>query len=190
MFIEKYAKNIDSYILYVPLTRGIKAYVANYFRIALNINSVELIGNFVEEKNKNSIYTSYLLVQLLHESFHFIYRLDKKNLTCCMALSPERKKIKQTYREIGVDLILHLFGTEYITFFPLTCCELINNQKSWNNEGTNFKVFQKTYLVGDRLETENNKKEIGIGLKCNISLYEGTNNDSKICTNASIRYCF
>ena len=186
-FIEKYAENIDKYILYVPLTRGIKAHVANYFRIALNINSVELVGNIEQEKDRNSIYTSYLLVQLLYESFHFIYILEKKNSSCHNTLSPERTKIKQSYREIGVDLILHLFGTEYITYFPLSCCELLNSQDSWKHEGTKFHVFNKTYLIGDRLETEKNEKETRIGLKCNITLYEEYNNDfndSKICTSA------
>ena len=45
-FMDNYANNINEYILYVPLTRGIKAYVSNYFRIALNINSIEILGEF------------------------------------------------------------------------------------------------------------------------------------------------
>ena len=32
LFMEKYAKEIDKYILYVSLTRGFKAYVFNYHR--------------------------------------------------------------------------------------------------------------------------------------------------------------
>lgn len=40
LFLNKYANNIKSYILYVPLKRGIKSYSSHYFRIALNINGV------------------------------------------------------------------------------------------------------------------------------------------------------
>ena len=104
-FMEKYAKEIDKYILYVPLTRGIKAYVFNYFRIALNINSIELIGEFNNFDEKISVYKSYLLIQFLHESFHFLYKLDKKNKACLQALSPIKIKIRNAYREIGADLI-------------------------------------------------------------------------------------
>ena len=190
LFLEKYAKEINKYILYVPLTRGIKAYVANYFRIALNLNSVELIGDFDNENDVTEVYQSYLLVQLLHESFHFIYRLDKKNTTCLNALSPERSKIRQSYREIGVDLILHLFGTEYITYFSLSNCKLLNNLDSWKNKGTNFKVFNQVYLLGVELKGKDEIKDSGIGLKCNISFYEGNSDDYKLCTNAAIRYCF
>ena len=189
-FINTYAKEINKYILYVPLTRGIQAYVSNYFRIALNLNSIELIGNFDDEKQKIEVYQSYLLVQLLHESFHFIYRLDKKNKSCLKALSPEKLKIHQTYREIGVDLIFHIFGTEYITYFSLDNCKLINNLDSWKNKGTNFKVFNMVYLQGEELKGKDEIKFVGLGLKCNISFYEGKRNDSKICTDASIRYCF
>lgn len=190
LFLEKYSEEIDKYIIYVPLTRGIKAYVANYFRIALNLNSVELIGSSDNENEIIEVYKSYLLVQLLHESFHFIYRLDKKNTSCREALSPEKKKLSQTYKEIGVDLILYLFGTEYITYFSLSNCKLLNNLDSWKNEGTNFKVFNQVYLLGNELKGKDEIKDSGIGLKCNISFYEGNSDDSKLCTDAAIRYCF
>ena len=189
-FMEKYAKEIDKYILYVPLTRGIKAYVFNYFRIALNINSIELIGEFNNFDEKISVYKSYLLIQFLHESFHFLYRLDKKNKTCLQALSPIKIKIRNAYREIGADLIYHIFGTEYIKYFPLCHCQLLNSKESWEKEDTNFKVFPKTYLDGGFLVSEDKENHIGAGLKCNISLYEGKNSECQIYTNGSIRYCF
>ena len=69
-FMKDYAEQINKYILYVPLTKGIKAYVSNYMRIELNINSIELIGDF-KDYDKNNIYISYLLINLLNESFHF-----------------------------------------------------------------------------------------------------------------------
>ena len=188
-FINKYAKEINKYILYAPLTRGIKAYLTNYFRIALNLNSIELIGDFNDESQKKELYQSYLLVQLLYGSLHFIYRLDKRNISCLKALSPEKLKIYQTYREIGVDLILYIFGTEYINYFSLDNCKLINNLDSWKNTGTNFKVFNKIYLQGEELQGIDEIYD-GLGLKCNISLDEGNSNDSKICTDAAIRYCF
>ena len=190
LFLEKYAKEINKYILYVPLTRGIKAYITNYFRIALNLNSVELIGNFDNENEVIDVYQTYLLVQLIQESFHFIYRLDKKNISFLNALSPETSKIRQSYRDIGVDLILHLFGTEYITYFSLSNCKLLNNLDSWKNEETNFKVFNQVYLLGVELKGKDEIQDSGMGLKCDISFYEGIYIDSKLCTNAAIRYCF
>ena len=86
-----------------------------YFRIALNINSIELIGKFNNIDDKISVYKSYLLIHFLHESFHFLFRLNKKNKTYLQALSSIKIKIRNAYRDIGVDLIYHLFGTEYIT---------------------------------------------------------------------------
>ena len=193
LFIKKYANNIKNYILYVPLTREIKAYVSNYFRIALNINSVELIGNF-DENEKLDVYESYLLVQLIHESFHFLYRLDKKDYLCQNALSPIRKKIKQEYGEIGVDIIFFLFGTEYITFFPLENCKLLNSLESWEKDNTDFKVFKQVYLFEHELITDGEKEDLNdnrTGLKCNISLYEDNDDDdSKICADSAIRYCY
>ena len=101
-----------------------------------------------------------------------------------------KKKLSQTYKEIGVDLILYLFGTEYITYFSLSNCKLLNNLDSWKNEGTNFKVFNQVYLLGNELKGKDEIKDSGIGLKCNISFYEGNSDDSKLCTDAAIRYCF
>ena len=66
-FMTNYSENINKYILYAPLTRGIKAYVSNYLRIVLNINSVEILGEF-DENSKNEFLISYLLIQMLHES--------------------------------------------------------------------------------------------------------------------------
>ena len=189
IFMEKYAKKINEYILYVPLTRGIKAYVSTYFRIALNINSVEIIGIF-SEQDKEEILKSYILIQMLHESFHFLFRLKKEGKTALEALSPQRKKIHENYKEIGVDVILHLFGTEYITFISPENSKLLNNLESWEKNNTNFKVFNKVYLLEGKLAKEGSEIT-GSGLKCNISMNENNNlEDWKVCTNAAIRYCF
>jgi hypothetical protein len=118
MFIKVFAPEIWKYVLFMPLTRGIKAYVANYFRIVININSVDLI-DIPDDKTKEEILKSYLLILLIHESFHFLFRLDKKGETVTKALSPISKKLKEYYKEIGVDIILYLFGTEYITFISI-----------------------------------------------------------------------
>ncbi len=189
IFINNYANKINEYILYVPLTRGIKAYVSTYFRIALNINSVEIIGIF-NEKEREEILKSYILIQMLHESFHFLFRLKKEGKTALEALSPQRKKMYENYKEIGVDVILHLFGTEYITFISPENSKLINNLKSWEQNNTNFKVFNKVYLIEGKLAKEGSEIT-GSGLKCNISMDENNNlEDYKVCTNAAIRYCF
>ena len=140
------------------------------------------------------VYESYLLVQLIHESFHFLYRLDKKDYLCQNALSPIRKKIKQEYGEIGVDIIFFLFGTEYITFFPLENCKLLNSLESWEKDNTDFKVFKQVYLFEHELITDGEKEDLNdniTGLKCNISLYEDNDDDdSKICADSAIRYCY
>ena len=194
LFMEKYAKNINKYILYVPLTRGIKAYVSNYLRIALNINSIEIFGEF-DKNSKMDFISSYLLIQLLHESFHFLFRLGKEGEIASNeeVLSPLSKKIKEVYKEIGVDLILSVFGTEYILFISKKNCDLLCDPNSWNNNDTNFKVFNKVYLSFCELVDEKDKeKNFDSGLKCNISVdneFIG-NDDYKICTDSVIRYCF
>ena len=192
LFMDKYAKEIEKYILYVTLPRGIKANTSNYFRIALNINSIELIGEF-NEAQKIEIYKSYLLIQLIRESFHFLFRLNKIDYLCHKVLSPVRKKIIQEYSDIGVDIILYLFGTEYITFISLENCKLLNSLESWENEKTDFKVFKRAYLMGEELIIDGENENLSvdkIGLNCNISLYESNNIDSKICADSAIRYCF
>ena len=192
LFMDNYASKIDKLILYVPLTKGIKAYVSNYFRIALNIHSVNLIGDF-KGYSKTEMYISYLLVNLLHESFHFIYRLDNKKGTLAKnSMSPETHKIMDTYREIGVDLILHIFGTEYINFISIENSKLLNEQKSWKNKGTNFRVFDELYLLNDEIKNKKEEKELGTGLKCNISMNEHNNkvNEGQYCNSYSIRWCY
>ena len=188
IFMNNYAKEINKYILYVPLTKGINAYIYNFFRIALNLNGVELIGEFVDKNQKIEVYQSYLLVQLLYESFHFIYRLDKINISCLNPLSPEKLKEIQTYKDIGVDIIFYLFGTEYITYFSLENCKIINRLESWTKEGTNFKVFDKIYLFGSELKGKDNIKYNGLGLKCDI--LEDDSSESYICSDSAIKYCF
>ena len=192
-FINNYANKINEYIIYAPLTRGIKAYVSNYFRIVLNINSIEIIGNFDCDYSKTDLIVSYILIQFLHESFHFLFRLNKIGYITINALSPKRDKIKETYNEIGVDLIIYLFGTEYITFISKKNSILINDPKSWENPKTNFKVFNKVYLSNFKLVDEKDKEiSYDSGLKCNISQrYEFNNEDDlKICTDETIKYCF
>ena len=187
IFMKDYADELYKYILYVPLTRGIKAYVSNYFRIALNTNSVELI-DISDDKSKEEILKSYLLIILIHESFHFIYRISKEGESAAQTLSPQTKKIKECYNEIGVDIILYLFGTEYITFISKENSQLLNNLESWKKDNTNFKVFKKVYLFcGDLIHED--KKYIGSGLKCNISVNENVKIKWKICTDAAVRFC-
>ena len=191
-FMDNFARKIDEFILYVPLTRGTKAYVSNYFRIALNINSIEICGEF-DKDSKKEFLTSYLLIQLLHESLHFIYRLDKEGKNSKEGISPKREKIKEAYEDIGVDLILYVFGTEYIIFISKKNSRLICDIESWKNPKTNFKVFNKIYLSGKKLENEKDKEiDTSSGLKCDISLeYEYYDSeDIKICTDEVIKYCF
>ena len=189
IFMEKYANKIKYYILYVPLTQGIKSYLSTYFRIALNINSVEIIG-ILNEQAKEEMFKSYILIQLLQKSIHFLFLIKKQGKTILEARQPQNQKIRENYREIGVDLTLHLFGTEYITFISLEDSKLLIDLKSWEKNDTNFKVFDKVYLLEGNLIKEG--KEINeTGIKCNIFIDENNNlKDWKICTNAAIRYCF
>ena len=191
-FIKNYAVIINDYIIYAPLSRGIKAYVSNYFRIVLNINSIEIIGKF-DNNSKTDILISYLLIQFLHESFHFLFRLNKIGNISKYTFSPKRDKIKETYNEIGVDLILYLFGTEYIIYISKKNSTLINDPKSWENAETNFKVFNKVYLSNLELVDDKDKEvSYDAGLKCNISeCNEFFDEDNlKICTDEIIKYCF
>ena len=187
-FMDNYADIIDKYILYVPLTKGIKAYVSNYFRIALNINSIELIGTF-QDQSRNEILKSYLLINLLHESFHFLFRLNKKGYVALEALSPKVQKISESYQEIGVDLILYIFGTEYIVFITPEQSNLISDIESWTKTTTNFKVFEMVYYSEGELVKNETSKKIK-GLKCNISINEENKKNWNICKNGAIKYCF
>ena len=106
---------------------------------------------------------------------------------------PKSKKIKEYYEDIGVDLILYIFGTEYIPFISKKNSELICNSKSWEDNKTNFKVFNKVYLSNLELIDEKDKeKSQNSGLDCNIFLEneEVDIQDLKICTDSVIRYCF
>ena len=187
-FMDNYADIIDKYILYVPLTKRIKAYVSNYFRIALNINSIELIGTF-QDQSRNEILKSYLLINLLHASFHFLFRLNKKGYVALEALSPKVQKISESYQEIGVDLILYIFGTEYIVFITPEQSNLISDIESWTKTTTNFKVFEKVYYSEGELVKNETSKKIK-GLKCNISINEENKKNWNICKNGAIKYCF
>ena len=188
IFIKEYINDIHKYIIYIPLTKGVKALISNYFRIGLNINSVDII-DISEEKTVKEILKSYLLIMLIHESFHFIFRLDKNGDTVQNVQSPESMKLKQPYSEIGEDIILHLFGTEYITFISIENSKLLNNIESWKKNNTNFKVFKKVYLLFGLLEHEE-KKYTGSGLKCNISLNENKSIIPNFCNDAAVRHCF
>lgn len=194
LFMNNYIKNIGKYILFVPLTKRIKAYVSNYLRIDININSVEIIGEF-DQESKNDFFTAYLLIQLLNGSFHFIFKLKKINVLTSEenANSPLSKKISESYQEIGVDLILYIFGTEYILFINKKNCDLLCNIDSWKDNKTNFKVFNNVYLFNKQLVDDMDKeKSFDSGLKCNISLENELVDpkDFKICTDTVIRYCF
>ena len=194
IFMNSFVNKISEYILFVPLTRGIKAYVSNYMRICLNINSVSISG-YTDDELQNEYFTSYLLINLLHESFHFIYRLNEFGKTADLTKSPSNKKIREEYSKIGMDLILYLFGTEYIIFISKDNCALINDTKSWENEKTNFKVFPLIYLFDRELVGKKEADKIlGSGLKCNIlDFYETDKYDEKefrLCTGGSIKYCY
>jgi len=178
--MKDYAEQINKYILYVPLTKGIKAYVSNYMRIELNINSIELIGDF-KDYDKNDIYISYLLINLVNESFHFLNRIKRKGKYIKECKSTQNQNID---KEIGVDLILHIFGTEYINFISIENSKLVNKIENWKKNDTNFKVFDKIYL-SDRKTTQ-----MEYGLKCNISMNENDNKEMRVCTNSVIRYCY
>jgi len=191
-FMANYSEKINEYILYAPLTRSIKAYVSNFLRIVLNINSVVILGEF-DENSKNEFLISYLLIQMLQESFHFLYRLNKDGLVSSQGIFRKREKIKENYEEIGVDLILYIFGTEYIPYISKKNSILICEPKSWENDNTNFKVFNKVYLSQFKIISEKDKESnTDYGLKCDISSgYEFYQiQDFKICIDDTIRYCF
>ena len=48
----------------------------------------------------------------------------------------------------------------------------------------------KVYLDGSELKGKDDIKYSGLGLKCNISLFEDDDSDFYICNDASIKYCF
>ena len=192
IFMKNYSEKINEYILYVPLTRGIKAYVSNYLRIALNINSVEIIGEF-DENLKNEYFSSFLLIEMVKESFHFLVKHNKEGKNSSDEMFPKRKQKKVIYENIDTELIYYIFGTEYIPFISKNNCILICNPKSWENPSTNFKVFNNVSLFKYKLNiNEDTESDTDFGLKCHISSeYESCSlRDVKICTDDVIKYCF
>ena len=190
-FMKEYVGNIEKYVLYVPLTMGIKAYVTNYFRIAVNINSVDISGT-LNNKEREEIFKSYLLINFIKESFHFILRLNKKGNDETQALSPKNKKIEEYYEDIDVDIILYIFGTEYITFISPNNSKLINDLESWRDKTTNFKVFDRVYLSHGKLVTEKNNNNTKAGLDFNILMDDSNLINYEINYNYSdtIKLCF
>ena len=189
IFMKDYADELSKYILFVPLTRGIKAYVSNYFRIALNTNSIDII-DISNDKTKEDFIKSYLLIIFIQQSFYFIYRITKEGESASQALSPQTKKLREYYNDIGVDIILFLFGTEYITFISEENSKLLNNIESWKKDNTDFKVFEQVYLFCGELIHANKKKNKGPGLECNISMNENEKIQWKMCTDSAVRFCF
>ena len=189
IFMKDYADELSKYILFVPLTRGIKAYVSNYFRIALNTNSIDII-DISNDKTKEDFIKSYLLIIFIQQSFYFIYRITKEGESASQALSPQTKKLREYYNDIGVDIILFLFGTEYITFISEENSKLLNNIESWKKDNTDFKVFEQVYLFCGELIHTNKKKNKGPGLECNISMNENEKIQWKMCTDSAVRFCF
>ena len=187
--MKDYADELSKYILFVPLTRGIKAYVSNYFRIALNTNSIDII-DISNDKTKEDFIKSYLLIIFIQQSFYFIYRITKEGESASQALSPQTKKLREYYNDIGVDIILFLFGTEYITFISEENSKLLNNIESWKKDNTDFKVFEQVYLFCGELIHANKKKNKGPGLECNISMNENEKIQWKMCTDSAVRFCF
>ena len=190
-FMKEYVGNIEKYVLYVPLTIGIKAYVTNYFRIAANINSVDIIGT-LNNKEKEEIFKSYLLINFIKESFHFILRLNKKGSDENQTLSPKNKKIEEYYEDIGVEIILYIFDTEYIIFISPNNSKLINDLESWRDKTTNFKVFDRVYLSHGKLVTEKNNNNTKTGLDFNILMDDSNLINYEINYNYSdtIKLCF
>ena len=189
IFMKDYADELSKYMLFVPLTRGIKAYVSNYFRIALNTNSIDII-DISNDKTKEDFIKSYLLIIFIQQSFYFIYRITKEGESASQALSPQTKKLREYYNDIGVDIILFLFGTEYITFISEENSKLLNNIESWKKDNTDFKVFEQVYLFCGELIHANKKKNKGPGLECNISMNENEKIQWKMCTDSAVRFCF
>ena len=194
-YMNNYANDINKYILYIPLTRGIKAHVSNYFRIALNINSITFFGNLNEEY-KNKLITSYLLIQLLYITIHFIFKLGKIGFLANKVISPEIKKVEVCYSDMGVDLILYIFGTEYMTFISKENSNIISNPQSWENSYTNFKVFEKIYLNNDNTLSggENQEKNFDCGIKFNVidKIEIDVNEEKKfiLSTDGAIKCCY
>ena len=118
-----------------------------------------------------------------------MFRLNKKGYVALEALSPKVQKISESYQEIGVDLILYIFGTEYIVFITPEQSNLISDIESWTKTTTNFKVFEKVYYSEGELVKNETSKKIK-GLKCNISINEENKKNWNICKNGAIKYCF
>ena len=121
------------------------------------------------------MYKSYLLLNLLSETFHFIYKL-------------------QSYKEIGEDIILYLFGTENIKFISIENTKLINNENSWKKEDTNFRIFEQLNLQDRGIKNIKGEINYGTCLKCNISMNEEDDDENvdnfKLCESSSIRWCY
>ena len=156
-----------NYVKLMTLSYYKKAYTDNYLRIFINDNFIKIQGN-LNENEIEDIAFSYLIITLLHESFHFINRFNKTGKPTKSDFSPISKETNE--KEIGIDLIYFIFNVKTIKELDVQNANFIKNLNNWENENFSFHSLN--------LKDNNDDTELKKGLKF-INLKNNNKNKKK-----------
>ena len=116
-----------------------KAYIDDFLRIFINDNFIRIQGNLnieITENEIEEISISYLIITLLHESFHFINRFNNSGKSSKKDFSPLFTDTNE--KEIGIDLIFFIFNVKIIQELNVENSKYINNIENWENDNFSF----------------------------------------------------
>ncbi len=116
-----------------------KAYIDDFLRIFINDNFIRIQGNLnieITENEIEEISISYLIITLLHESFHFINRFNNSGKSSKKDFSPLSTDTNE--KEIGIDLIFFIFNVKIIQELNVENSKYINNIENWENDNFSF----------------------------------------------------
>ena len=140
-FINKFidSNKFFDYVILITLSYYKKAYIDDFLRIFVNDNFIRIQGNLNVEITENEIEEisiSYLIITLLHESFHFINRFNNYGKFSKKEFSPLSTDTNE--KEIGIDLIFFIFNVKIIQELNVENSKYINNIENWENDNFSF----------------------------------------------------
>ena len=140
-FINKFidSNKFFDYVILITLSYYKKAYIDDFLRIFINDNFIRIQGNLnieITENEIEEISISYLIITLLHESFHFINRFNNSGKSSKKDFSPLSTDTNE--KEIGIDLIFFIFNVKIIQELNVENSKYINNIENWENDNFSF----------------------------------------------------
>ena len=146
-FINKFidSNKFFDYVILITLSYYKKAYIDDFLRIFINDNFIRIQGNLnieITENEIEEISISYLIITLLHESFHFINRFNNSGKSSKKDFSPLSTDTNE--KEIGIDLIFFIFNVKIIQELNVENSKYINNIENWENDNFSFHDLNMT----------------------------------------------